>query len=81
MHIDCVVKNLHSCWPVQVSSGTVDQAKKLIDKILRQCNKPLMDDEQVSSPADAYCNIVQLNFVGKGNTKCCVYNFLLSFLA
>lgn len=33
----------------QVSSGTVDQAKKLIDKILRQCNKPLMDDEQVSN--------------------------------
>jgi len=29
---------------LKVSSGTVDQAKQLIDKILKQCNKPLMDD-------------------------------------
>lgn len=43
-----------SYYYLQVSSGTVDQAKKLIDKILRQCNKPLMDDEQVSSVATYY---------------------------
>ena len=44
---------------LQVSSGTVDQAKKLIDKILRQCNKPLMDDEQVSTvqSTDTYCTV------------------------
>ena len=76
-----VLRFLHIYLPVQVSSGTVDQAKKLIDKILRQCNKPLMDDEQVSLPANVYCKVRNLKLCEKiyfiVNVVLTVYNVLL----